>query len=49
MKETSNTTMKYLEYLFLSLASLLLISILTENVPLSVVILTVSCSHTDHL
>jgi hypothetical protein len=39
MKETSNTTMKYLEYLFLSLASLLFISIVTENVPLSVFIL----------
>lgn len=39
MKETSNTTMKYLEYLFLSLASLLFISIVTEHVTLSVFIL----------
>jgi len=49
MKETSNTTMKYLEYLFLSLASLLFISIVTEHVTLSVVILTIAYSHTDHL
>lgn len=39
MEATSNTTMKYSEYLFLSLVSLLLISIVTENVPLSVSIL----------
>lgn len=39
MEATSNTTMKYSEYLFLSLVSLLLISIVTENVPLSVFIL----------
>lgn len=39
MKATSNTTMKYLEYLFLSLVSLLFISIVTEYVTLSVFIL----------
>jgi len=49
MESTSNTTMKYSEYLFLFLVSLLFISIVTENVPLSVVILTVAYSHTDHL
>lgn len=39
MEATSNTTMKYSEYLSLFLVSLLLVSIVTENVPLSVFIL----------
>lgn len=39
MKATSNTEMKYMEYLFLSLVSLLFISIVTEYVTLSVFIL----------
>lgn len=39
MKATSNTKMAYLEYLFLSLVSLLFISIVTEYVTLSVFIL----------
>ena len=39
MEATSNTTMKYSEYLFLSLVSLLFISIVTEYVAISVFIL----------
>lgn len=39
MKVNSNTEMKYMEYLFLSLVSLLFISIVTEYVTLSVFIL----------